>query len=866
MRKHVALISSSLPPGGTTPVTGGGLRTQQLLSTLESTGHSVTLLVEADAFPARSRNPLKKNSFARDELAKKLASLRPDLVVVEQWALLNALGDYKGPTVVDLHGSLLLENSFRRNHGALDQDAGAKLKALRRADLMLTPAQAQIDYFTSWAILAGFDPRDPPLRLLPLASTKPPQPRSWKSSPPLSLVYGGARWPWIDSSSALRVAAKAVRRHEGARLDLFTYTPPKHGLELSTPLDPWSAVLQDLDGADRVTLHSKTDHKSYLRHLRTKATVALDLWEPNAERMLAATTRTIEFLATGLPVVTVEGSAWGAELTETGAGWVVPAGDDAALSSLLDALAADPELIINASRAATRLIEERHSLKVCGSALIDFVESPHKVHRPERSLVDQLLAEREQHLSEHYESLARSHREEHESLVASHRADTAELREHHRGETASILEEQRAELARATQAHLKAISAMKAELEEVQRGAREQHLAAVQQHKFDVESVRSDHKLQLATLRQEHKAEMERQRIEREVEVARIVARANEETDRERLERSAQAARLVEEAKVESQRIAAHWQAELKAIGEQNRDALEAQAQQHRDEIERIDEGHRAALERERSDRESEATRIVAKAEKEHDRIVAKFRQESRAEAKRIVDQWKSELTAMDEQNRAALETQAQHHRLEIEKINEGHRATLERERVDREAEAARIVTKAEKEKERIVAKSQEEVQRLVGQWQAEVRQMDDQSQAEMEAQDQRHRAEMERAVTEWQGRLDTAQQAIEPLKQRLEEAHDRLREERSRHKEELLRQEVELKSELRRLEDRLRDKDEELGRRQQTVDDLHPMTSQVPRFSLRATLLDTGIARRPRQTAHLARLWLGHIVDNERN
>ena len=151
---------------------------------------------------------------------------------------------------------------------------------------------------------------------------------------------------------------------------------------------------------------------------------------------------------------------------------------------------------------------------------------------------------------------------------------------------------------------------------------------------------------------------------------------------------------------------------------------------------------------------------------------------------------------------------------------------------------------------------------------------MDSQSQAEMEAQDQRHRSEMERTVTEWQGRLDSAQQAIEPLKQRLEEAHDRLRAERNQHKENFLRQEVELKSELRRLEDRLRDRDEELGRLRDTIDDLRPEISETgtnraserSQFFLRNALQDIGIARRPTQAAQLAKLWLGHIVDNERN
>ena len=215
MRRKIALITSCAPPTRGAPVTGGGLRTLQLLQTLEGAGHSVTLMIEKAALSKGAKKSWKNNSFVAEDLEQSLASLRPDVVVSEQWALLSHLGDWDGPTVVDLHGSLMLENTYRRGRSELMMDAGAKVAALRRVDLMLVPAPVQLHHFASWATLAGFDPRELPLRLLPLAVEGTPAPRKHGRSPVLKLVYGGARWPWINSSEALSTAADFVAGHSG---------------------------------------------------------------------------------------------------------------------------------------------------------------------------------------------------------------------------------------------------------------------------------------------------------------------------------------------------------------------------------------------------------------------------------------------------------------------------------------------------------------------------------------------------------------------------------------------------------------------------------------------------------------------------
>jgi hypothetical protein len=222
LRRLVAIVSSCAPPQAGRPSTGGGLRVAQLAATVRAGGHAVRVLVERAALP---RAEDATGFELVDDLHAALRTLRPDIVVAEQWALASRVPDGL-PLVLDLHGSLLLENVYRRGAIELVDDAGAKLDALRRAALLLAPAPAQLHHFAAWATLAGFDPRALPLALLPLApSTAPAAPRS-EAAPALSVVYGGARWPWIDSLPALTAAADTIAKLPGARLDVATFDPP----------------------------------------------------------------------------------------------------------------------------------------------------------------------------------------------------------------------------------------------------------------------------------------------------------------------------------------------------------------------------------------------------------------------------------------------------------------------------------------------------------------------------------------------------------------------------------------------------------------------------------------------------------------
>lgn len=537
-RRRVAVVSSCAPPLPGQPVTGGGLRTAQLIATLKADKHSVVTLIEAGALPDDA--PEELQGFTAETLGAQLRAAKPAVIVLEQWALAQHLGDPADggapdvPLVIDLHGSLLLENVYRRGTVDLTLDGKTKLEALRRADLLLTPAAAQIHHFASWATLAGFDPRELPLALLPLATQDVGKARS-DGAPKLRMVYGGARWPWIDSLAALTAAAEVVAGTKGARLDVFTYEPPRHGLPFEEDLGTWPEVDDALTGrGKRVAAHGRTPHAEWLEFITDKATVALDLWEPNPERMLASTTRTIEFLAAGLPVITVSGACWAEELVATGAGWTVPPGDADALKRLLTELADDPTRIAEASAAATQLATLRADRGATGQALLDFVQTPTRPPRAARSIVEAIVAVRQAHLDETLRSREEAHAAEHERLVAAHHAETAELREKHAAEVAEIRGSSQAELKQAREEHKAEIKelarAHKAELEEQRNEGKSQ----IAEHRATISAMTADHRAQLAAAADEARADRERAakeadaRLARAEEEAQRVATAND--------------------------------------------------------------------------------------------------------------------------------------------------------------------------------------------------------------------------------------------------------------------------------------------------------------------------------------------------
>lgn len=589
MSRRVVVISSSRPPSSHGPSTGGGLRTLQLVETAKRAGHRVHVGIERAAGSAEWPEDF---GFTTDDLAATLQGLRPDVVLVEQWALLAHLGDYNGPIAVDLHGSLLLENVYRRGGPFDPRDAGAKIEALRRADRIFVPTDAQAAWFGAWACAAGFEPTDLPIDVLPLADplAAPPGASAVPALPPksaraartrssaakepasLHLLYAGARWPWIDSESALCTAAEFVAslRSEGADASLLisTWDPPSHGVAFDLAPSRWPATdraLRPFVGRG-TELVPATDHVAWRRTLESRPWVALDLWAPNAERRLAATTRVIEWLSHGIPVVTGEGAEWASPILNAGAGWTVPWGDAGALRALLRSLSEDVRRVRDASVAARTLSMTRHSVEGAGASLRAFLDHPRRAMRAPASVVTVAAEERLAHMRTAMQSFAEAHAAEHERLIARHTAEVAELRGHHHRESEQARIEHHEGLSRAERERREAIDMLERRFE---------HQIREHEQRAEVR-LREQEESGLARLRQLEEQHRERHRAmesEARAEQRRLVEDHRQECARTQGEHDARIA----EARARAQAEELRWRAEVVAARTQTRDEADAQ-------------------------------------------------------------------------------------------------------------------------------------------------------------------------------------------------------------------------------------------------------------------------------------------------
>jgi hypothetical protein len=667
------------------------------------------LLVERGADP---------KGFALEDLEGRLAKLRPSVVILEQWALAAHLGAFSKPVVIDLHGSLLLENVYRRGDVDLALDAGTKLRALARADLLLVPSVAQLSWFASWAALAGFDPREAPLKLLPLALPGTPIRRETKK-PKLRLVYGGAKWPWIDSRDALLAAAEAVAPIAGATLDVFAYEPPRHGLDYDEELGTWDEVEQALQGreADGITLHGSTSHADFMTFLRTQATVALDHWAPNPERLLAATTRSVESLHAGLPVITAPEAAWAPALLAAGAGWTT---DAAGLAGLLRSLAKDGAAIARASAAATDLATAQHTIEPAGATLAEWLESPMRAVRG-TPLLDQLVTIEKAHNALAIDALEADHRllidrhvaadqVEQEDLKARAAADIETLSARHAATVTQITEGHRVETAKI--------------LTTSQRRARE----AVEHWAGELDRLRDSKDTEL-------KSQAARRSEELEAQTKRHAGALREALGRERDERAAEREQHTAELQGRSKQSAAdlreamnHERGERAAFQERHAVELEAQAKLNAAEL-------REALDHEREDRDDERKRQASELQAQTERHEEALDHE-RAERSGDRDRHAVELEAQAKLNAAELREVLDHERAERDEERERHAVELQ---AQAKLHAAELREALDHER----AERSEERERLEGRIEAHVTKQT----AELEAQALRHTKELREAL-----------------------------------------------------------------------------------------------------------------------
>jgi len=377
VRRRVLVLTRDLIPLPGRATSGGGLRAWGLGEALRLKGHDVVYSVPRKVVPeGEEYEELRSLAFEPGDLHTTLLRAEPDVLLVEQWGLATHLSDTSIPVILDLHGSLILENAFRR-HRSLTSNAAAKIKALQKADLVICPGVRQRAYFMSWLMMSGADPMDIPVAVVPVSMPPEQPPRRADTGGPLSLVYGGQLWPWIDSGDALVAAAEVLEETGAGTLNLFVNEPERADVlpyDDSSETPAWH-LPERVRSSDVVKLEGMIPHDAMVDRY-TAAHLAVDLYAHNTERDLACTTRTVEYMWCGLPVVYGDYGELAGLIQRYEAGWIVSPGDGEAVRAAIREAVENRDELRRRGENASRLVREELLWDRTVEPLERFVQDP----------------------------------------------------------------------------------------------------------------------------------------------------------------------------------------------------------------------------------------------------------------------------------------------------------------------------------------------------------------------------------------------------------------------------------------------------------------------------------------------------------
>jgi GT2 family glycosyltransferase len=375
MPRRVLVISSDILPFPGLPTVGSGLRAWGIGQGLRSRGHEVLFSMPKAALAGREQlvppecAALVWETFSLGEVVRKA---EPDVVVVCNWPVLALLQtQWIGvPIVLDQHGPHFIEREFQ-NAGTDSDNTMYKLEALRKADFFSCAGHKQREYFRAWLDRAGWTEQDQLERVAAMPVSLSPSLPERQPADELSFVYGGVFLPWQDPTPTLTMLVETLEARETGRLYFFGGRHPVY------EVNPGSLekLAEQLQRSPRVVAPGMVSHDELIEQYR-RAHVAVDVMRRNRERELAFTTRTVEYLWCGLPVIYHDYAELSDLIRDYQAGWVVDPEDRQAIAAVFEQIIQDPEEVQTRSRNAQRLVRERLTWDRTIEPLDAFVRRP----------------------------------------------------------------------------------------------------------------------------------------------------------------------------------------------------------------------------------------------------------------------------------------------------------------------------------------------------------------------------------------------------------------------------------------------------------------------------------------------------------
>lgn len=398
---RVLVLATETVPLPGLPTNGGGLRGWTLARGLAAAGLDVTLVFPREPLdalapeldPATMAAALPQ-TFSWADPGAAIRRHAPDVVVCCSWFLAARLGPCPVPLAVDLAGPILLEFLYQ-DRAKAREFAALKPRGLALADFVTCAGERQRAYFYPWLTLAGFDQDDLTARVAVVPISVAPDPAPDIAAPgnaEPSILCAGVVLPWQDPLMPLRATLETLERRERGTLDLFLYAHPEHSR--GARWIEW--VREEAARRPRLRLHPERQrpYAELLAEYR-RADLAFDLFARNPERELAFNTRTVDYLACGLPPLYNDYAELAGPIARYDAGFVVDPADTDAVGAAVGTALDDPAALAARRANARRLVDERLTWDRTIAPLAAWcAHATRRVRRPDALTIEALVPAR----------------------------------------------------------------------------------------------------------------------------------------------------------------------------------------------------------------------------------------------------------------------------------------------------------------------------------------------------------------------------------------------------------------------------------------------------------------------------------------
>ncbi|MBT5717360.1 MAG: hypothetical protein HOI70_10645, partial [Opitutae bacterium] len=315
MNELKALVyCSDIIPTEENSTSGGGLRSLQIMDLLRQMKIKVHYLTpEASVTPKERRGFKYLGSYNQKNQGRPLASDKFDMI----WWCNPGTVDPKickdnsqALRCVDFHGPTNLETVHITGE-TVKEASNRILCNLKNIDVRTFVSETQRSYWMGFLSSIGYDPDHDFGTVVNLAM--PFSTRRYKATKKVRFVFVGGWHPWLIDENMLIEVANIIAAENNAELHFI-------GGEHAFCKGRFKELAIRMESMSCVTMHGFLSHEEYLAFMKDSA-CALDIFNRSYERYISISTRTVEFISQGIPMLHPSWTELAPIIKKTQCGW-----------------------------------------------------------------------------------------------------------------------------------------------------------------------------------------------------------------------------------------------------------------------------------------------------------------------------------------------------------------------------------------------------------------------------------------------------------------------------------------------------------------------------------------------------------------